>query len=65
MDASADRPDGDVASADAARAPAVIRKVTASMAAVAAVAGLIAFAHLGAFRDGSDPFPHSVLAPPR
>jgi hypothetical protein len=43
----------------------VIRRVTASVAAVAAATGLVAFAHLGAFRDGSDPFPHSVLAPPR
>jgi hypothetical protein len=25
----------------------------------------VAFAHLGAFRDGGDPFPHSVLARPR
>jgi hypothetical protein len=43
----------------------VIRKVTASVAAVAAAVGLIAFAHLGAFRDGGDPFPHSVLVPRR
>jgi hypothetical protein len=25
----------------------------------------VAFAHVGAFRDGGDPFPHSVLARPR
>jgi hypothetical protein len=65
VDASAGQPDRDVGSADAARVPGVIRKVTASVAAVAAAAGLIAFAHLGAFRDGSDPFPPSVLVPRR
>ena len=38
------------------------RKVTASLAAVAAATGLVAFSHLGAFADGDDPFPHSVIA---
>ena len=65
MDTSAGQPDRDVGSADAARVPEVIRKVTASVAAVAAAVGLIAFAHLGAFRDSGDPFPHSVLVPRR
>jgi hypothetical protein len=65
VDVSSGQPDGNVGSAGAARVPAVIRRVTASVAAVAAATGLVAFAHLGAFRDGSDPFPHSVLAPPR
>jgi hypothetical protein len=36
--------------------------VAASLATVLAAAGLIAFAHLGAFDDGNDPFPHSVVA---
>jgi hypothetical protein len=40
-------------------------KVGASVAVVAVAAGLIAFAHLGAFRDGNDPFPQSVIAPTR
>ena len=38
------------------------RRTAASLAAVAAAAGLIAFAHLGAFDDSSDPFPRSVIA---
>jgi hypothetical protein len=67
--ASAGYPDRDVGSAE--RAAAVGRplefgsKVGASVAVVAVAAGLIAFAHLGAFRDGNDPFPHSVIAPTR
>jgi hypothetical protein len=42
-----------------------VRKVGASLATVAAAAGLIVFAHAGAFDDRNDPFPHAVLAPPR
>ena len=37
------------------------RKVAATLAAVAAAAGLVAFSHLGAFDDSNDPFPHSVV----
>lgn len=45
------------------RVPGRLRKVAASLAAVSAAAGLIAFAHLGAFDDSIDPFQHSVVAP--
>jgi hypothetical protein len=38
------------------------RKVAASLVPVAAAAGLIAFAHLGAFDNSNDPFPRSVIA---
>jgi hypothetical protein len=50
---------------DRARVPGTVRKIAASLAAVAAVAGLITFSHLGAFDDGNDPFQHSVIAPGR
>jgi hypothetical protein len=50
---------------DRARVPDTVRRIAASLAAVAAAAGLIAFAHLGAFHDGNDPFQHSVVAPER
>lgn len=50
---------------DRARVPGTARKVAASLAAVAAAAGLIAFSHLGAFDAGDDPFQHSVVAPER
>ena len=69
MGPSAGYPDRDVGSAE--RGAAVGRplefgsKVGASVAVVAVAAGLIAFAHPGAFRDGNDPFPHSVIAPKR
>jgi hypothetical protein len=43
------------------RAPQRRRKVAASLAAVAAAAGLVAFSHLGAFDNSNDPFPHSVV----
>ncbi|MGY1590477.1 hypothetical protein ACI79D_00715 [Geodermatophilus sp. SYSU D00708] len=36
------------------------KKVVSSLGVVAATAGLWAFATLGAFGDGNDPFPHSV-----
>jgi hypothetical protein len=48
---------------DRGRVPGTARKVAASLAAVASAAGLIAFAHLGAFDDSNDPFQHSVIAP--
>jgi hypothetical protein len=48
---------------DRGRVAGTARKVAASLAAVAAAAGLIAFAHLGAFDDSNDPFQHSVMAP--
>jgi hypothetical protein len=48
---------------DRGRVPGTAQKVIASLAAVAAAAGLIAFAHLGAFDDSNDPFQHSVIAP--
>jgi hypothetical protein len=38
------------------------RKVAESLVPVAAAAGLIAFAHLGAFDNSNDPFPRSVIA---
>ena len=38
------------------------RKYASSLVPVAAAAGLIAFAHLGAFDNGNDPFPRSVIA---
>jgi hypothetical protein len=38
------------------------RKIAASVATVAATGGLIAFAHLGAFDDSNDPFPHAEIA---
>jgi hypothetical protein len=47
---------------DRGRVPGRVRKAAASLAAVAAAAGLIAFAHLGAFDDSNDPFQHSVVA---
>jgi hypothetical protein len=50
---------------DRGRVPSRLRKVAASLAAVSAAAGLIAFAHLGAFDDSNDPFQHSVIAPSR
>ena len=37
------------------------RRIAASLAAVAAAAGLVAFSHLGAFDNSNDPFPHSVV----
>lgn len=37
-------------------------RIAASLATLAAAAGLVVFAHLGAFDDGNDPFPHSVVA---
>jgi hypothetical protein len=40
------------------------RRIAASVAAVAAAAGLVVFSHLGAFDDGNDPFPHSVVVHP-
>ena len=40
------------------------RKVAASLVAVAAAAGLVAFSHLGAFDNSNDPFPHSVVVHP-
>ena len=52
-----------VDTSDRRRAPDGVRKVVASLAAVAAAAGLVAFAHLGAFDDGNSQFPHSVIAP--
>jgi hypothetical protein len=47
---------------DRGRVAGTARKVAASLAAVAAAAGLIAFAHLGAFDNSNDPFPRSVIA---
>ncbi|WP_167761533.1 hypothetical protein [Blastococcus sp. CT_GayMR19] len=46
------------------RAQEWARRVAASLAAVAAAAGLVAFSHLGAFDDSNDPFPHSVVVHP-
>jgi hypothetical protein len=48
---------------DRGRVPSRLRKVAASLAAVSVAAGLIAFAHLGAFDESNDPFQHSVIAP--
>lgn len=45
------------------RVPGTVRKIAASLAVVAAAAGLVAFSHLGAFDDSNDPFQHSVIAP--
>jgi hypothetical protein len=42
--------------------PGERRKVAESLVPVAAAAGLIAFAHLGAFDNSNDPFPRSVIA---
>ncbi len=40
----------------------VLEKVAASLAVVASTGGLVVFAHLGAFHDGNDPFPHAEIA---
>lgn len=40
--------------------PSVLRKLAASIAVLAAAAALPVFAEVAAFRDGADPFPHSV-----
>lgn len=40
----------------------LVRRLLSSLAIVAAAAGLIAFATLGAFDNHQDPFPHSVLS---
>jgi hypothetical protein len=40
----------------------VIRKAAATLAVAALAAGLPLFAHVGTF-TGTDPFPHSALAP--
>jgi hypothetical protein len=41
------------------------RKLAASLATVAATGGLVLFAHLGAFDDSNDPFPHAEIADTR
>ncbi|WP_409330169.1 hypothetical protein [Trujillonella humicola] len=41
--------------------PSVLRKLAASLAVLAAAAVLPVFAEVAAFRDGADPFPHSVV----
>ncbi|MGY1742713.1 MULTISPECIES: hypothetical protein [unclassified Blastococcus] len=43
--------------------PSLCRKLLSSLAVVAAAAALPLFASVGAFRDGADPFPHSVEGP--
>jgi hypothetical protein len=45
------------------RGLAVASKAGASVATAAAAAGLIVFAHVGAFDESNDPFPHSAIAP--
>jgi hypothetical protein len=50
---------------DRGRVPGAVRKLAASLATVATAAGLVAFAHLGAFDSSNDPFQHSVIAPER
>jgi len=45
------------------RTPSRGQRIAASLATVLAAVGLIAVAHLGAFEEGNDPFPHSVIAP--
>jgi hypothetical protein len=39
------------------------RKILASVVTVAAGVGLMAFGTFGAFEDGHDQFPHSVISP--
>jgi hypothetical protein len=50
---------------DVGRMPAVTlpRKILASLTTIAAGAGLMVFATVGAFDSTSDPFPRSFLAP--
>lgn len=44
--------------------PSVLRRLAASLAVLAAAAALPVFAEVAAFRDGADPFPHSVAGTP-
>ena len=43
--------------------PSLLRKTLASLAVLGVAAALPLFATAGAFTDGEDPFPHSVVGP--
>jgi hypothetical protein len=44
--------------------PSLLRKTLSSLAVLSVAAALPVFAEIAAFRDGEDPFPHSVEGPP-